>query len=154
MAPGAATAGQEGEMTRDEVVRFLQERQQHWAARDGEKLAAQHALNCTVDSPMFGKVSGREAVAASYLRLFTAFPDWTTNFDEAIIDGDRVAQPFSATATHMGEFMGLPGTKRRSVIHGVLLMRVADGFIQDERRIYDFSMMLMQVGVLRAKPGH
>jgi predicted ester cyclase len=141
-------------MTRDEIGRFLQERQQYWAARDADGLASQHAVYGSVDSPMFGRVFGRQAIAESYHRLFTAFPDWITNFDEAIIEADRIAQPFSATATHIGEFMGLPGTKRRSLIHGVLLMHVADGLIQDERRIYDFSMMLMQVGVLRGKPGH
>ena len=141
-------------MTRDEVVRFLQERQRHWTARDPEALAGQHALHGTVNSPMFGKLSGREAIAHSYHRLFEAFPDWSHNPDEVIVDGDRIAQPFSATATHAGNFMGLRGTKHRTHIQGVLLMRVAEGLIQDERRIYDFSMLLMQVGVLKGKPGY
>ena len=141
-------------MTRDEVVRFLQERQKHWVARDCDGLASQHAAVGTVNSPMFGKLSGREAIAHSYHRLYEAFPDFSVNFDEVIIDGDRVAQPFSATATHVGEFMGLPGTKHRTNIHGVLLMRLADGLIQDERRLYDFSMLLMQVGVLKGKAGY
>jgi predicted ester cyclase len=142
-------------MTRDEVVRFLQQRQKHWAARDADGLASQHALHGTVNSPMFGKLSGREAIAHSYQRLFEAFPDWSLNQeDEVLIDGDRVAEPFSVSATHAGEFMGLPGTKHRTHIQGVLLMRLADGFIEDERRLYDFSMLLMQVGVLKSKPGY
>lgn len=141
-------------MTRDDVVRFLEERQRHWAARDGDLLAGQHAINGTVNSPMFGKLSGRAAIANSYHRLFEAFPDWSLNPDELIIDGDRVAQPFSATATHVGEFMGLAGTKRRCQIQGVRLMRFADGLIADERRLYDFTMLLMQIGVLRSKPGY
>ena len=141
-------------MTRDEVVRFLQERQKHWLARDGDGLASQHALNGTTNSPMFGKLAGREAIAHSYHRLFEAFPDFSLNPDEVIIDGVRIAQPFSATATHVGEFMGLPGTKHRTHIQGVLLMDMADGFIQHERRIYDFTMLLMQVGVLKGKPGY
>lgn len=141
-------------MTRDEVVRFLQERQKHWAKRDGDGLASQHAVDGIVNSPMFGKLAGREAIANSYHRLFEAFPDWSLNPDEVIVDGDRVAQPFSATAMHVGEFMGLPGTKHRTHIQGVLLMRLVDGLIHDERRIYDFTMLLMQVGVLKGKPGY
>ena len=141
-------------MTRDEVVQFLQERQRHWDLRDGDGLASQHALDGTVNSPMFGKLSGREAIADSYNRLFEAFPDFTMKPDEVIIDGDRLAQPFSATATHIGEFMGLPGTKHKTHIQGVLLMRLANGLIYDERRVYDFSMLLMQVGVLKGKPGY
>jgi len=141
-------------MTRDEVVQFMQERQKHWLARDGDGLASQHALNGTTHSPMFGKLAGREAIAHSYHRLFEAFPDFSLNPDDVIIDGVRIAQPFSATATHAGDFMGLPGTKHRTHIQGVLLMRMAEGLIQDERRIYDFSMLLMQVGVLKGKPGY
>ena len=135
-------------MTRDEVVRFLEQRQRHWVARDPDGLASQHAINGTVNSPMFGKLSGREAIAQSYHKLFTAFPDFSLNPDEVIIDGDHVAQPFSGTATHIGEFMGFPGTKRPTKIEGVLLMRLSDGLIEHERRLYDFSMLLMQVGCL------
>jgi len=149
-----AQSGLEGEMTRDEVVRFFHERQRHWVARDIDALANQHAPNGTVHSPMFGNLSGRAAIAESYHRLYTAFPDWSTQPDELIVDGDTVAQPFKATATHVGEFMGLPGTKHRTHIQGVLLMHMADGLIQHERRLYDFSMLLMQVGVLKGKPGY
>ena len=107
-------------MTRDEVVRFFHERQRHWVARDIDALANQHAPNGTVHSPMFGNLSGRAAIAESYHRLYTAFPDWSTQPDELIVDGDTVAQPFKATATHVGEFMGLPGTKHRTHIQRVL----------------------------------
>jgi len=31
-------------------------------------------------------------------------------------------------------------------------MTVADGFVVEERRIYDFTGVLVQVGVLKAKP--
>ncbi|HEX8031408.1 MAG TPA: ester cyclase, partial [Vicinamibacterales bacterium] len=98
--------------------------------------------------------AGRDAIADSFHRLYTAFPDWVTQPDDLIIDGDRVAQPFTATATHIGEFMGLPGTKHRTHIQGVLLMEFSNGLIQHERRLYDFSMLLMQVGVLKGKPGY
>ena len=141
-------------MTRDEVVRFFDDRKRHWAERDIDALANQHALDGTVQSPMFGSLSGRPAITESYHRLYTAFPDWVTNFDELIVDGDKVAQPFTATATHVGDFMGLPGTKHRTHIQGVLLMNLANGLIQHERRLYDFSMLLMQVGVLKGKPGY
>jgi hypothetical protein len=34
----------------------------------------------------------------------------------------------------------------------VTVCRVADGLIVHERRIYDFTGMLVQIGVLKAKP--
>jgi hypothetical protein len=33
-----------------------------------------------------------------------------------------------------------------------LLLKIADGLVIDERRIYDFTGVLVQVGVLKAKP--
>jgi hypothetical protein len=63
-----------------------------------------------------------------------------------------VAQPFSATATLEGEFMGLPATHRRCQIEGVRLYEMKNGLIQVERRMYDFTGLLIQVGVLKSKP--
>ena len=81
------------------------------------------------------------------------FPDWDFTSQEILVDGDRVAEHFSATATHEGEFMGLAGTQRQAKIEGVRLYRMRDGLIQRERRVYDFSALLIQIGVLRSKPG-
>ena len=66
-------------------------------------------------SPMFTRVVGRDAIERSYRALFDAFPDWSLTQGEPLVDGDRVAVPFEATATHLGEFMGLPGSGRRFV---------------------------------------
>ena len=48
--------------------------------------------------------------------------------------------------------MGLPGSNRRFKIQGVRLFTMADGLVQHERRMYDFTGLLIQVGVLRGKP--
>jgi hypothetical protein len=61
-------------------------------------------------------------------------------------------QVFSVTAKHVGEFMGLPGTNRLFTIQGVRIFDVANGFITHEKRMYDFTALLVQVGVLRARP--
>jgi hypothetical protein len=36
----------------------------------------------------------------------------------------------------------------------VLVQRLDDNEIEEELRLYDFTALLVQVGVLRAKPGH
>ena len=55
-------------------------------------------------------------------------------------------------ATHRGDFMGIPGTGRRVEFDCVLILDFQDGKIQRERRVYDFTGMLIQIGVLRGKP--
>lgn len=139
-------------MTRPEILAFFDERQKAWAARDPDGLAAGHAEHGTIESPIFGHREGRPAIRESYRALFDMFPDWDFQGEPLLIDGDRVAQPFSAAATHTGTFMGLAGTHRRFKIQGVRLFTMADGLVQHERRTYDFTSLLIQIGVLKSKP--
>jgi steroid delta-isomerase-like uncharacterized protein len=140
-------------MTREETLAFFAKRQDAWRRRDPAALAIGHAEDGTVESPIYSTVKGRAAIQKSYESLFQSFPDWDLVDEPALIDGDRVAQPFTARATHVGRFMGLEGTGRRFEVHGVMLMEMEDGLIAHERRIYDFAGLLIQVGVLRGKPG-
>jgi steroid delta-isomerase-like uncharacterized protein len=139
-------------MTRDEILAFFKVRQAQWEARDHRGLADGHAPDSIIESPMFGRLQGREAIGESYANLFTIFPDWCLTIDDLVIDGQRVVQVFSVTATHVGEFMGLPGTNRRFTIQGVRVFQMGDGLIRHEKRMYDFTALLVQVGVLKAKP--
>jgi predicted ester cyclase len=101
---------------------------------------------------MFSKTVGRDAIERSYEALFRSFPDWAMDCEPPLIDGDRIAVPFMAKATHAGRFMGLEGTGRRFEVHGVLLMHMQNGLIAHERRVYDFTGLLVQIGVLKSKP--
>jgi predicted ester cyclase len=139
-------------MTREDMLAFCDRRVDAWRRRDPVALASDHNELGTVVSPIFSKIKGRDAIQRSYESLFQSFPDWSMNNEPPLIDGDRVAVPFVAKATHAGRFMGLDGTGRRCEIHGVLLMQMADGLIADERRVYDFTGLLIQLGVLRSKP--
>lgn len=139
-------------MTRQEILDFFEGRQQAWENRDAEGLGAFHALQGTIESPMFGRRQGRPAITDSYRALFATFPDWAFLGEPLLIDDDRVCQPFTATATHVGTFMGLDGTNRRFKIQGVRLFTMADQLIQYERRMYDFTGLLIQIGILRGKP--
>lgn len=140
-------------MTREELTRFAADRKTAWDHRDPVKLAAGHTLDGVVDSPIFGRIEGRPAIETTYRNLFDIFADWDFRGDELIVEGTRVAEPFTARATHSKEFLGIPGTGRRFQIHGVLLFDFAGTLIGREQRIYDFSGMLIQIGVLKAKPG-
>ena len=139
-------------MTQQDIKTFFDKRDASWRARDASALAAGHALDGRVCSPMWRERLGRDAILESYRQLFETFPDWEFNGQTLLIDGDSVAQPFSATATLKGEFMGLPPTNRRCQIEGVRLYEMKGGLIQSERRLYDFTGMLIQVGVLKSKP--
>jgi steroid delta-isomerase-like uncharacterized protein len=141
-------------MTRDAIIDLFARRQQFWERRDADALAAFHHDDGVVHSPIFGTVTGRAAIATSYRNLFKVFADWTLAGDQVVIDEPAVAQVFTVQATHTSELFGVPPTGRRFEIHGVLVFRLDPaGKFVSERRYYDFTGMLLQLGVLKAKPG-
>jgi len=139
-------------MTHDEAVTFFAEQQDEWNARDADALARRHALDGIVVSPIFRTVQGLDEILGSYRSLFTTFPYWQYIGQQLLVDGNRVAQPFLVHATHSAEFMGLPGSGRKFDIEGVRMFEMKDGLIAFERRYYDFTGLLIQLGVLRGKP--
>lgn len=138
-------------MTREQIQSLFEQRTDAWRRRDAAALAARHCEDGIVYSPMFGTVKGRQAIELSYQQLFSTFNDWDFQPRELLIDGDLAAQAFTVSATHSSEFLGLPGTGRRFQVQGVLLFRFNEHGIVEERRMYDFTALLVQLGILRAK---
>jgi predicted ester cyclase len=101
---------------------------------------------------MFPHAEGRDGIERSFTALFRVFPDWEVTFEEPCVAGDRAMQACKVRATQKGEFMGIAGTGRRIEFDCVLIYDLQDGLIKRERRIYDFTGMLIQLGVLRGKP--
>lgn len=139
-------------MNQDQVRALFETQEKHWRTRDVDGLAACHAEDGVLISPIFRTVTGRPAIRSSYRLLFDIFPDWDYRAERLLIDADSVAEPFVVNATHVGEFMGLAGCGRRFEIQGVRLFQLKDGLIAHERRYYDFTGLLIQLGVLRSKP--
>jgi steroid delta-isomerase-like uncharacterized protein len=139
-------------MTREDAIRFFGEQQREWDRRDSEALTRRHAEDGTIISPIFRTVRGRAEILASYQSVFATFADWRYMCRQLLVDGERVAQEFTVCATHSGTFMGFPPTGKKFEIRGVLLSEMKGGLIAHERRYYDFTGLLLQLGILKSKP--
>jgi hypothetical protein len=129
-------------MTSDEVASFITRHSAAWNQRNPALLSANHAAAGVVLSPMFHRVEGRSQIQKTYAR-----------YDEPFVNGNRIAVFFSVLATHDGDFMGVRGNRRRCAFEGVSLFQLdADLLIEEERRVYDFTGLLIQLGVLRVRP--
>jgi steroid delta-isomerase-like uncharacterized protein len=147
-----AGAGQsQGTMTREQMVAFFKRRQEAYEDLDATALAADYAEHAVIESPTAGVHTGREAEKA-FRVVFGAFLDMTMTVDDLIIDGDRAASVLSIEGTHIGDFLGLEPTGKRFTMSAVFFYEVRNGRIVRERRIYDFTGLLVQIGVLKAKP--
>jgi predicted ester cyclase len=139
-------------MTRGEILSLLERRQAALDAGDAAALAKTHAEKGVAISPTGGVLEGRAEIERVYRLWFSAFAGMKFVDDEVLIDGDRVVQIARLSGKHTGDFFGLAPTGRRVEVQVALLMKVADGLVVEERRIYDFTGVLVKVGVLKAKP--
>lgn len=139
-------------MTRAEIAAIVDRYTEGFRQRNLATLAALYGPNSTVQSPMFATLHGGKAIEEANRAFLTVFPDLQTDVDSIVIDSPRAAIFSTFQATHVGELYGLPGTHRRVKFTIGFLMTIQDGVIIHELRIYDFTGLLVQVGVLRAKP--
>ncbi len=140
-------------MTRDEIVRMFAQRQDAINRRDIAFIVRQHAPDCEQISPLAGAtVRGREAIDKLYTTWFKGFPDLVWTNEELLIDGDRVTEMTTLSGTDSGGFMGLPPTGKPFHVSVVWLFTVKDGQFTHARPIYDFTGLLVQIGLLKAKP--
>lgn len=77
--------------------------------------------------------------------VHSAFPDQHITVELELASGDRVAVQTSWTATHQGEFMGVPPTGRSVIVPGTGIMRIADGKIAEEWMQEDFLGIYQQL---------
>jgi ketosteroid isomerase-like protein len=140
-------------MTRKQVEEFFARRDSAHSRRDVDAVSALYAEDAVVESPTAGgSVEGRAAIEEITRTWFLGFPDVTFTRTTLVIDGDRAVWIGEVRGTDTGGFMGLSRTDKPFRLPMVMVCRLKDGAIVHEQRIYDFSGMLMQIGILKAKP--
>ena len=140
-------------MTSAEIRVFCERFAKAWERGDVAALAACYADDCEVVSPIFRTLHGRAEIETSFRELFQAFAEWSIRINDIIIDGEgtHAALVWTSQLTHRGSIFGMPASGRRLENQVAMIMTLKDGRIVSERRIYDFTRMLIQLGVLRAK---
>ena len=119
---------------------------------DSKTMAECHTVDAVAESPMYATLKGRQQIEEAYRAFRTSFPDMTADIDTVLIDPPWVALFATVNATHVNEFFGLPGTNRHIDFRIAWLFETERGLIARDQRIYDFTGILLQVGLLRAKP--
>jgi steroid delta-isomerase-like uncharacterized protein len=91
---------------------------------------------------------GREAFKQAYVTYETAFPDFYTNIDQIMAQGDYVMVRGLSTGTHLGNFMGLPATGKRVEWTGFALYRFnKDGLICERWQDFDGLKLMGELGI-------
>jgi steroid delta-isomerase-like uncharacterized protein len=141
-------------MTSNEIRALLDRFVLAWQEQDVRALGDCYSADCIVNSPLFSTLTGREQVEQSYTDLFRAFAQPTVRVDDIVIsEPAQAVLVCTLNSKHVGEIFGMPPSGKRIERTIAFVQSVADGRITRETRIYDFTSMLVQLGVLRVKTG-
>ena len=139
-------------LTRSEMTALFDRRQEAFDNLDADALAADYADDCVVESPAAGILRGRSEVDRARRAWFEAFPDLKYHTERLLMDGNHVVQIVWLEGTDIGGFMGLEPSGRCFKVPAAFVYEFRDRKIVRESRIYDFTGVLVQIGLLKAKP--
>jgi steroid delta-isomerase-like uncharacterized protein len=124
-----------------------------WNNHDASDFASQFSPDAVLRYIATGEVvHGREQIQGFVAVLLEAFPDLRLDRRNTYGCGERVRViEWTITATHNGQFLGVPPTHRSVELHGCSIFVLgADGFVSEETVYLDAATMLRQLDVLPA----
>ena len=81
-----------------------------------------------------------------------AFPDLRNNIVDIVAEGDKVTVRFNVTATHKGEFQGIPPTGKEVSFSGMAFLTIIDGKVSEEWATADMMRLMQQIGAIPTTP--
>ena len=96
--------------------------------------------------PGFGE--GLEGGRNIHMTTLIGMPDWHTQIDDLIAEGDKVVARITMTGTHTGDFYGIPATGVRVEFTGIYVVRIENGKIVEHWGEEDAVGLLTQLGVM------
>ena len=100
--------------------------------------------------PHFGAPEGREAFRHMGAVMREACPDWHSDLELLVGEGDFVVEQFTASGTQRGELAGVAPTGREVVMPGINIFRIVDGRIAERWGRVDELGVLRQLGAIEA----
>jgi steroid delta-isomerase-like uncharacterized protein len=97
-----------------------------------------------------GVEPGLDSVRQFYTGFFMAFPGSRLTIEDVVTEDDKVVCRFSLTATHQGNFMGIPPTGKEVGFAGITILQFKAGKCMERWSQADFLSLLQQLGAIPA----
>jgi steroid delta-isomerase-like uncharacterized protein len=113
-----------------------------------EAIDALVSSDAVVHSPIPSEATGRQLLKDVWARLLHAYPDLRITVHDLLADEDKGACRQSVTATHLGEYMGVPPTGRSVTYDEMFVLRFVDGRIAETWGVVDVLSQMRQLGAI------
>ena len=107
-----------------------------------------NATNIVYHTSTGEDMRGTKDIKQFFSSFFSAFPDTHGTLEDIVVEGDKVAQRWTLTATHKGEFMGIPPTNKRITIQAIEIDRVVGGKFVECWERFDTLGFMQQLGAV------
>lgn len=87
-----------------------------------------------------------EGLKTFYNSIWAAFPDSHLEFNDMVVQGDKIAARFTFTGTHRGELLGIPPTGREVSIQCMRFLKFKDKKCIEAWSLMDILSMIQQLG--------
>ena len=106
-----------------------------------------HTGNLDAAEELFGldQFEAARQEAADFRR---GFPDVVSIIEDLIAEGDKVVARWRSSATHRGEYMGIPPTNKEVEFTGISLYRIEGGKIAESWNSEDQLGLMRQIGAV------
>jgi len=94
------------------------------------------------------EIRGIKDFKKSMGEFYDAFPDNHFTIEDMFTEGDKVAVRYKVTATHKGEFMGIPPTNKKVTIWAIEIDRIVGGKAAEGWIMFDTLSFMQQLGVV------
>ncbi len=136
------------EANKDLVRRFQESMLEAMRSGNPNSVLDTVAPDCVFDMP--GMPATLEGMLHMIPAFHTAFSDMQVTIGEMLAEGDKVAYRLTATATHTGEFMGIPATGKRVTFTETHIDQIANGKLVRHDGDMDQIGLMQQLGVIPA----
>ena len=99
------------------------------------------------DPPFPGASEGPEGMRQAAAMFRAALPDWHSEVEDLVAEGDIVVERFAASGTQRGELMGVPASNKVIVLHGIQMFRIENFQIVERWGRLDEIGLLRQLGL-------
>lgn len=121
-------------------------------AHDAKKLAGFFSENGALKVAGAPDASGRDAIAASYQKMFDAFSNFKAAPMRVFVKNDVAVVEWAFNGTHSGDMWGIKATEKPVGTQGVDVIWFDDkGLIKEQHTYYDGHTVLSQIGMSKQK---
>lgn len=120
----------------------------YFRSGDDSQLVGMFDPDCPVNVP--GMPPNIEGMRQALPAFRAALSDVAITLGDVVSSGDMIAYRMSLTATHSGDFMGVPATGRRITMSETHIEHIRDGKIVSHSGDIDMLGLLQQIGAVPA----